>query len=546
MSKRLIAVAFAALLSSAISGASGSKEIFVDRAAAPGGDGKTPTRAYNAIREAVNDVNGRDDSHDYVIRIAEGTYVEPPGTITIRRDGVRLLGSTRLTIDESGFPTETYEHATTVRPDLPPGTLIPSGSALIRVIASRVELAGLVLDGGVPRPPPGPPGEGLLVVVDGIATGRQLDGIVIRNNVVINTSQATQLRLASAALIGNFFARSVIGVGAFGGFENVAHPEQELALVISGNRFVEHRNIALNVIASVGVVPSPSTTPGLVPGPSVSHSLIERNDFQRNSNGPAYPQPIQYSALNFNPMHESSDTLQPSRMYTLIQGNRFVENGYGLSVSQRVRTNQNEASYSFEGRLAGNFYCGNGLNDAFFNFNLNSQSHGIAAAGVFRHATNSTYTIDATDDGLAPTRFDYDHPLLDPRMPLNAPGTLVLTNLLTFNGAIVPTGVQITRPPVLSPGPPAVFGPIDVGLTPALSLIGPDHLFVNRNSSFVDPGVLALDPCEGRLNDRVITTGSVDVTTPGTYVITYDVSNAVGKSAPAVERSVTVRGKHAK
>ncbi|MET0216048.1 MAG: DUF5011 domain-containing protein, partial [Vicinamibacterales bacterium] len=368
----------------------------------------------------------------------------------------------------------------------------------------------------------------------------------IENNVVINTSQAIQMRLASATIGGNFFARSNVGVGAFGGFENLAHPEQELALVISGNRFVEHRNVALNVIGSVGVVPSPSSTPGLVPGPSVSHSLIERNDFQRNANGPAYPQPTQYTALNFNPMHESSDTLQPSRMYALIQANRFVENGYGLSVSQRVRTNQDEASYSFEGRLAGNFYCGNGLNDAFFNFNLNAQSHGIAAAGAFRHAINSIYTIDATDDSLAPTRFDIDHPLLDPRMPLTAPGTLVLTNLLTFNGAIVPTGVQITRPPVLSPGPPAVFGPIDVGLTPALSLVGPDHVFVNRNSSFVDPGVLALDPCEGSLNDRVITTGSVDVTTPGTYVITYDVSNAVGKSAPAVERSVTVRGKQSK
>jgi hypothetical protein len=122
----------------------------------------------------------------------------------------------------------------------------------------------------------------------------------------------------------------------------------------------------------------------------------------------------------------------------------------------------------------------------------------------------------------------------------------VLNNLLTFNGAIIPNGVQISRPPLVSAGPPPVFSPIDVGLVPSLSLIGADHLLVNRNDPFVDPGAIALDPCEGNLNDRVVATGTVDVTTPGSYVMTYNVTNAVGKSAPAVERTVTVRNKKPK
>ncbi len=531
------AVALAAFLVAAVSGWSDSREIFVNANAAPGGDGKTPSRAYRTIRAAVDDVNERPDNHDYTIRIAQGTYLETPD-ITITRDGVRLLGSTTLIRDGSGLPTGAYEHGVKVRPAVPLSTLVP-GNALIQVNASRVEIAGLVLDGGAPRPPLGPGITGLLLMVDGVPSA-PLQDIFIHDNIVIDTPAAVLVRLSSVDVTGNFFARSNLGLLALSGFEHFGHPELESHFFISGNRFVEHQNIALNVVGSMGA----ALTPIFTAGPSVGHVTITHNDFLRNSNGPAYPQPVQYSAVNFNPMNSgNSDPRQPTRIYADIRHNRFVENGYGLSVSQRVATTETEAAYSFEGRLFGNSYCGNGLNDAFFNFNLNAQSHGFAAGGVFRYATNSTYVIDATGDGLTTAGFDYDHPLLDPRMPLSAPGTLVLTNLLTFNGAIVPNAVQLTRPPLLSQGPPPVFGPIDVGLTPSLSLVGPDRIFVNRGGSFVDPGTIAIDPCEGDLSDKVITSGTVDVTTPGTYVLTYEVTNAVGKSAPPVERTVVVRGR---
>ena len=530
-----LGLAFVVSLVSAVAGWSGSDEIFVDVNAAAGGNG-TQAAPYDTIRQAVGDANARVE--DSIIHIAEGTYSESPN-ITITRDGVRLVGSTTLVLDGSGLPTGAYEHGATLRPLLPPGTpLIPAGSALIRVNASRVEIAGLVLDGGVPLPPLGPAGVGLLILADGVPGARHLDDIHIHDNLLINTGQATQLRLASATVERNFFARSNIGMGTFAGFENPLDPQRESHLVIRSNRFVQHQSLALNVLGSVGVNPLTAGIPGLISGPSVTHVTIRENDFLRNSNGPMYPQAIQYSALNFNPMNDTSDTLQPSRIDADVRDNRFIENGYGWSISQRVRLDQNQAPYTFDGRLVGNFYCGNGLNDAFFNFNLNAQSHGFAAGGAFRHATNSTYIIDAAGDGLTATAFDYDHPLTDPRLPTNAPGTLVLNNVLRFNGVIVDNAVQISRPPLVSPG---VFAPIDVGLTPALSLVGGNPISVKRDGLFVDPGVNAIDPCEGDLRDRVVTTGIVDVTTPGTYVVRYEVTNAVGKSAPAVERTVIVR-----
>src|SRR5262249_11731398 len=148
--------------------------------------------------------------------------------------------------------------------------------------------------------------------------------------------------------------------------------------------------------------------------------------------------------------------------------------------------------------------------------------------------------IDATNDTLVADRVDYDNPLFDPFLPTSAPGTLVLNNVLTFNGVVL-SGVHLTTPPLVNAGPPKIFAPIDVGVTPALSLGRPSIMLIDQNGAFVDPGVVALDGCEGDLVNAVVRSGIVDVTTPGTYVVQYTVTNAVGKSAPPIERTVTVR-----
>ena len=81
---------------------------------------------------------------------------------------------------------------------------------------------------------------------------------------------------------------------------------------------------------------------------------------------------------------------------------------------------------------------------------------------------------------------------------------------------------------------------------PVISLIGANPLYIDQNSpSFVDPGVTATDNVDGDLTTAVNTSGFVDTTTAGSYVITYDVQDSNGLNAIQVERTVVVRDKEA-
>src|SRR5262245_36681262 len=149
MTQRFLRTVLVIILA-AVSRASAAQVLYVDGAASIGGDGGQGA-PYRTIQEAVAAANAQPGTDPLTIQIAEGTYFENPN-VTIFRDGVRLVGSTVLVFDVAGLPTGQAAHAVTVRPNLPAGTFVPAGSALIRVIASHVEISGLVFDGGVPRP----------------------------------------------------------------------------------------------------------------------------------------------------------------------------------------------------------------------------------------------------------------------------------------------------------------------------------------------------------------------------------------------------------
>lgn len=76
---------------------------------------------------------------------------------------------------------------------------------------------------------------------------------------------------------------------------------------------------------------------------------------------------------------------------------------------------------------------------------------------------------------------------------------------------------------------------------PTISLTGSasDSVFVNRTESYTDPGATISDSREGTLSS-LVTTGSVNRTTVGTYTLTYNASDSVGNAATAVSRTVTV------
>jgi RHS repeat-associated protein len=75
---------------------------------------------------------------------------------------------------------------------------------------------------------------------------------------------------------------------------------------------------------------------------------------------------------------------------------------------------------------------------------------------------------------------------------------------------------------------------------PTLTLTGTATVAVEAGSSYTDAGTTATDLVDGDISASVITTGAVDISIPGDYLLTYNVSDAAGNAALAVTRTVTV------
>lgn len=88
----------------------------------------------------------------------------------------------------------------------------------------------------------------------------------------------------------------------------------------------------------------------------------------------------------------------------------------------------------------------------------------------------------------------------------------------------------------------AVTRTVNVGdtIAPTLSLSGDNPMDHTLGNLFVDPGVIASDNIDGDISGDVVISGSLDINTEGTYVLTYNVSDSAGNSAPSVTRTVNV------
>ena len=84
------------------------------------------------------------------------------------------------------------------------------------------------------------------------------------------------------------------------------------------------------------------------------------------------------------------------------------------------------------------------------------------------------------------------------------------------------------------------FTPPD-GQRPVISLNGPATLNIYTGATWNDP-VTASDDVDGDITDQIVFGGDwpIDTDVPGTYVITYDVSDAAGNPAVQQTRTVTV------
>ncbi|HBC95076.1 MAG TPA: hypothetical protein DCZ10_19835, partial [Pelotomaculum sp.] len=76
---------------------------------------------------------------------------------------------------------------------------------------------------------------------------------------------------------------------------------------------------------------------------------------------------------------------------------------------------------------------------------------------------------------------------------------------------------------------------------PVITLNGAAEITLTKGESFTDPGATALDDVDGDITDRILVSGdTVDTSTAGTYVITYNVRDAAGNAAVQASRTVIV------
>ncbi len=84
-----------------------------------------------------------------------------------------------------------------------------------------------------------------------------------------------------------------------------------------------------------------------------------------------------------------------------------------------------------------------------------------------------------------------------------------------------------------------VIGEDIVGSIPVLTLIGEKTRTIPKGSVYKEQGYNAIDERDGNITDKVKVTGSVDTSTPGTYRLTYSITNSNGKMAKQ-ERTIIV------
>lgn len=75
---------------------------------------------------------------------------------------------------------------------------------------------------------------------------------------------------------------------------------------------------------------------------------------------------------------------------------------------------------------------------------------------------------------------------------------------------------------------------------PTITLKGNSTIYVDKNSSYTDPGYEAQDNCDGNITSNVIVDSKVNTSVSGTYEVTYTVKDSLGNETKVV-RTVYVK-----
>jgi len=75
---------------------------------------------------------------------------------------------------------------------------------------------------------------------------------------------------------------------------------------------------------------------------------------------------------------------------------------------------------------------------------------------------------------------------------------------------------------------------------PRISLIGESRISILVGTKYEDLGATATDDVDGDISESIVVVNPVDINKPGTYTITYNVSDSAGNRASQVTRTVVV------
>ena len=75
---------------------------------------------------------------------------------------------------------------------------------------------------------------------------------------------------------------------------------------------------------------------------------------------------------------------------------------------------------------------------------------------------------------------------------------------------------------------------------PVITLSGESSVTVEAATSYADTGASANDNIDGDISNSVTTVNSVDINVPGTYLVTYNVTDSAGNAAAEAVRTVVV------
>jgi len=87
----------------------------------------------------------------------------------------------------------------------------------------------------------------------------------------------------------------------------------------------------------------------------------------------------------------------------------------------------------------------------------------------------------------------------------------------------------------------AVTTSVAIDITaPTIILLGSATVSQSQGHTYSDAGATATDAIDGDITNNITTSGSVNTSVPGTYTITYSVSDAAGNAATSVSRTVII------